>query len=56
MLNGDGRQPVTNAFPWSIFIVPIASALVLLGIAARWRVNAQRAERRESNAVSQLRH
>ncbi len=56
VLNGDGRQPVTNAFPWSIFIVPIASALVLLGIAARWRVNAQRAERRESNAVSQLRH
>ena len=42
VLNGDGLRPVTKAFPWSIVLVPIASALLLVGLAAHWRIRALR--------------
>jgi CHAT domain-containing protein/tetratricopeptide (TPR) repeat protein len=42
VLNGDGLRPVTKAFPWSIVLAPIASALLLMGLAAHWRIKASR--------------
>jgi len=42
VLNGDGLEPVTKAFPWSIMLVPIISALLLVGMAAHWRIKASR--------------
>jgi CHAT domain-containing protein len=42
VLNGDGLRPVTKAFPWSIVLAPIASALLLVGLAAHWRIRALR--------------
>ncbi|HEX4801875.1 MAG TPA: CHAT domain-containing tetratricopeptide repeat protein, partial [Myxococcaceae bacterium] len=42
VLNGDGLRPVTKAFPWSIVLAPIASALLLVGLAAHWRIRASR--------------
>jgi CHAT domain-containing protein/tetratricopeptide (TPR) repeat protein len=41
VLNGDGWQPVTGAFSWSILLAPLASALLLLSMAAHRRIKAQ---------------
>ncbi len=46
VLNGDGLQPVAKTFPWSMALAPIASALLLVGLAAHWRIRASRRLRR----------
>jgi CHAT domain-containing protein/tetratricopeptide (TPR) repeat protein len=42
VLSGDGRQPLTRTFSWSMLLTPPAAALLLLSMIAHRRVRAQR--------------
>ncbi len=46
VLSGDGGQPITRTFSWSVLLAPPAAALLLVSIVAHRRVRAQRISKR----------